>query len=142
MVARPQFLSKYSNFFCKHSGIGHYILWQTDGSLQRMLVYLGCPNGGGLTEVLQGGFFNWSPPKNHKFFLVPKITMFFFNSEKNRVPRVPKKTLLFSRWSPPSKSQVFFLSSWTLFFFEPFLPHVWDSVFLGGAPPQNHKFFF
>ena len=44
MVARPQFLSKYSNFFCKHSGIGHYILWQTDGSLQRMLVYLGCPS--------------------------------------------------------------------------------------------------
>ena len=43
MVARPQFLSKYSNFFCKHSGIGHYILWQINGSLQRMLVYLGCP---------------------------------------------------------------------------------------------------
>ena len=81
-----------------------------------------------LLNNIQGDFFNWSPPQNHKFFESPKKLCFFSEPEKNRVPRVPKKTLFFSRWSPPSKSQVFF-SSWTLFFFEPFLPHVWDSVF-------------
>ena len=48
----------------------------------------------------------WSPPQNHKFFEFPKKLCLFPALKKNRVPRVPKKTLVFFPVEPPSKSQV------------------------------------
>ena len=79
--------------------------------------------------ILQGDFFNWSPPQNYKFFESPKKLSFFSELEKNRVflgtqktcdfqggsrvekktesPEFPKKNLVFFPLEPPpSKSQV------------------------------------
>ena len=50
-MARPQFLAKYSNFFCIHSGIGHYIFWQFDGCVLKVLAWLVHPNDHGPTKV-------------------------------------------------------------------------------------------